>query len=132
MNPSVSRFILSMSGALFMFALAFMLVLMSGCASTSRMDAVTRTRGVQFGQPVDLVATTHQQTDGTIGVDPQVVESGMGLVSQLTTGGALGVATGIAALWLRERKLHADTKASDDTAWNKLADRQTPLQVAGA
>lgn len=128
MSSLAYRLTVSLSGALFLFALAFMLIMLAGCATTSRLDAVTRTTGVQCGQPVDLVATTHAQSEGTVTPDPQVITGASTILTGLGTGGAAGVAVGLAALWMRERKLHAATAASDSQAWNMLAER-TPVVV---
>lgn len=131
MNPTLWRITVSWLGAFILFMFALALIMMNGCASTQRSYAVAKTVGTQGGQPVNMVTTTEVRSEGTIGPDPTVLESGMGIAAQLFTGGALGTATGLAALWLRERKLHADTTASENVAWNKLADIDQPTVKVG-
>lgn len=135
MNPTLHRIVISWLGAFVLFLFALALIMMNGCASSQRSYAVAKTVGTQDGQPVNIVTTTQVQSEGTIGPDPTVLEpvasSVMGVAAQFFTGGALGTATGLAALWLREKKLHAATAASDNVAWNKLADIDQPTVKAG-
>lgn len=101
---------------------AFLVVNLAGCASTTRRASVSRTTGVQNGQPVDLTTTVHEKSETDPELPPQAAGL-LGFLSSLLTGPNLAAGGGILALvvgWLRESQ-HSKRHQNDaDEGWNEF------------
>ena len=97
-------------------------VVLSGCASTTRTASVSHTVGIQAGQPVDITTTTHEQSHTEQEVPPAVTGF-LGIVANLLTGQNIAAGGGIAVLvlgWLREAQHGKRHQDDADEGWGEF------------